>query len=80
MIEMFKKIMITDMYNSLFPLQFKHITEIHEDLHIPLFTDVYHGIRKSYSKFIEPFRFDEAKFPSKTNQLTATFSRDKEYL
>ena len=61
--------------------QFKHITEIRvQDLHIPLFTDVYHGIRKSYSKFIEPFRFDEAKFPPKTNQLTATFSRDKEYL
>ena len=67
--------------HHLFSPQFKHITEIRvEDLHIPLFTDVYHGIKNSYSKFIEPFRFDETKFPPKTNQLTATFSRDKEYL
>ena len=58
----------------------KSCPELGEDLHIPLFTDVYHGIKNSYSKFIEPFRFDETKFPPKTNQLTATFSRDKEYL
>jgi hypothetical protein len=51
-----------------------------EELHIPLLADVYHGMKNSFSKFMEPFRCDEDKFKTKKNQLTATYSRDREYL
>ena len=51
-----------------------------EDFRIPIFTDVYLGIQSSVSKFIKPFKLSEAKFKTRTNELTATFSRDKEYL
>ncbi len=51
-----------------------------EGLHIPLVTDAYERIKKSYSKFIEPFEYDHDKFKTRTNELTATYSRDKEYL
>ena len=63
------------------PFQFEHITEIRvEDFKIPIFTDVVHGITSGLSKFLQPFQWDEKKFKHRTNELTATFSRDKEYL
>ena len=61
--------------------QFDHITEIRvEDFKIPIITDVYHGIQSSLGKFMRPFMIDERKFKPRKNELTATFSRDKEYL
>ncbi len=61
--------------------KFEHISEIRvEDFKIPIFTDVYQGIQSSVSKFVKPFKYDEKKFRTRRNELTATFSRDKEYL
>ena len=68
-------------FSFLFFFQFDHITEIRvEDFKIPIITDVYHGIQSSLGKFMKPFTIDERKFKPRKNELTATFSRDKEYL
>ena len=43
--------------------------------------DVVKGVKSGLNRFTEPFMYDETKIPSKAAQdLTATFSRDKEYL
>ncbi len=41
---------------------------------------MYEGIQSSFSRFMEPFHYDERLFKKQKNQLTAVFSRDKEYL
>ena len=61
--------------------QFDHITEIRvEDFRIPIVTDVVAGLTTTLGKLMRPFHCDERRFPTRTNELTATFSRDKEYL
>jgi len=61
--------------------KFDHISEIKvEDFRVPIFTEVYQGIQTSFSKVLKPFKADERKFSRRKNELTAVFSRDKEYL
>ncbi|XP_059080629.1 anoctamin-1-like [Tigriopus californicus] len=61
--------------------KFEHISEIRVDeVKIPIFSDVVSGLQSGLHKFAEPFKYDENKFKTRVNELTATFSRDKEYL
>ena len=38
------------------------------------------GIQSSFARFMKPFQYDERLFKRQKNELTAVFSRDKEYL
>lgn len=61
--------------------KFEHIKEIQvESFNVPIFTDVVHGVTSWVSRWKEPFMYDVNKFRAQKNELTATFSRDKEYL
>ncbi|XP_040571122.1 anoctamin-1 isoform X1 [Lepeophtheirus salmonis] len=61
--------------------KFDHITEIKMDsFRVPIFTDVVEGVQTTLDQFLQSFRVDQKLFKSKANELTATFSRDKEYL
>ncbi|QQP38003.1 Anoctamin [Caligus rogercresseyi] len=59
---------------------FDHITEIKVDsFRVPIFTDVVEGVQTGIDQLFQTFKVDQKIFKSKENQLTATFSRDKEY-
>ena len=62
--------------------KFDHIQEVHQLQidSIPIIGDVVKGVRSGLSRFTEPFMYNQRKFPSKHQDLTAVFSRDKEYL
>ena len=47
---------------------------------VPLLTDVVHEIGSWAVKLKEPFMWNKDRFKPKTSELTATFSRDREYL
>ena len=70
-----------DRYSLLLCNQFDNIKEIRcENVNIPLFTDIVHEAQSLYGKLREPFMWNREKIPSRKHELTATFSRDKEYL
>lgn len=57
------------------------MTEIQvESLNIPIFTDVVQEVQSWVERAKEPFMWDRSKFRAKKYELTAVFSRDKEYL
>lgn len=47
---------------------------------IPILGDVVQGVKSGLHKFSEPFMYDSRRLPPKNQDLTAEFSRDKEYL
>ena len=59
--------------------KFEHIQEVHARINsiIPAIGDVVENVK---NRFIRSFSYDQEKFPSKNQDLTAVFSRDKEYL
>ena len=59
--------------------KFEHVQEVHEHILsiIPAIGNVVKGVK---NRFTEPFMYNEEKLPSKKQDLTAVFSRDKEYL
>ena len=61
---------------------FKNVHEVHDNLrNIPFLNDVVEGVKINWNEFItKPFMYDQTKLPSKKQELTAVFSRDKEYL
>ena len=62
-------------------LQFENIVEIRvEKVNIPLFTDMVSEAQSLVEKLRVPFMWNSDKVPSRKHELTATFSRDKEYL
>ena len=65
-------------------LPMKKLDQIHEVQvqirSIPFIDDVVQGVKIGINKFCKPFMYDQNKFPSKSQDLTAVFSRDKEYL
>lgn len=61
--------------------KFDHIKEITiESVRVPIFTDVVVGVQGWISTILTNFMYDERKFKTRKNELTATFSRDKVYL
>ena len=65
---------------------FEHIKEVQAEIRntIPIIGEVVMGVRNRFkgvrNQFIEPFLHDQEKLPNKNQDLTAVFSRDKEYL
>ena len=59
--------------------KFEHVQEVHAHIVsiIPAIDDVVKGVK---NKFTESFMYNEEKLPNKYQDLTAVFSRDKEYL
>jgi hypothetical protein len=47
---------------------------------LPIIRDVVKGVKSGLNRFTEPFMYDQRKFTCRSQDLTATFSRDKEYL
>ena len=61
--------------------KYDNIREVHVQIKsIPFIDDVVQGVKIGISQFSKPFMYDQTKFPTKGQNLTAVFSRDKEYL
>ena len=61
--------------------KFAHIQEVQVFFKsIPFIDDIVKGVKSGINQFTKPFMYNQKKFPSKSHDLTAVFSRDKEYL
>lgn len=63
-------------------LPMKKLSYIHEVKisSVPIISEVVEGVKSGLNRFTEPLMYDRNKIPDRKQDLTAVFSRDKEYL
>ena len=61
--------------------KFDHIQEVQVQISsIPFIGEVVNQVKVGINRFVEPLMYNRDKIPPKNQDLTAVFSRDKEYL